>query len=135
MNITQESDYAIRAILILANEDSILDANAISKESSVPLRFLLKILRKLGQAGIVKSYRGAAGGYRLNKAPKDITLLDVIQAIEGKIQINRCFYDEAACNSKLNGNCSIHRALFDVQLKLTNELKKINFDDLKNGVW
>lgn len=135
MNITQESDYAIRAVLILANNPRVIDANSISEEGSIPIRFLLKLLRKLGQAGIVKSYRGINGGYTLNKEPKEINLLNVVEAIEGKITINRCLYDPETCNSNKNGDCAIHRALFNIQSKLRNELEGINFEDLKNGLY
>lgn len=135
MNITQESDYAIRAILILSKNTNILDANSISEEGGIPIRFLLKLLRKLGQAGIVKSYRGINGGYILNREPKEINLLNVVEAIEGKIAINRCLYDPQACNSSMKGNCSVHRALFNVQSKLSEELRSINFEDLKNGLY
>ncbi|MCB2294309.1 Rrf2 family transcriptional regulator [Clostridium algoriphilum] len=135
MNITQESDYAIRAVLILTNNNEVLDANSISRIGNIPIRFLLKLLGKLVKAGIVKSYRGVNGGYKLNKEPKAVNLKMIIEEIEGNIAINRCLYDAEVCNTKMNGNCCIHRALCNVQEKLSNELESINFEDLKNGVW
>ena len=135
MNLTQESDYAIRAVLILTNNTEVLDASSISQMGAIPNRFLLKLLGKLAKAGIVKSFRGVNGGYKLNKEPKDINLKMIIEAIEGEIAINRCLYDVETCNRKLNGNCPVHRALFNVQEKLTNALESINFEDFKNGVW
>lgn len=135
MNLTQESDYAIRAVLILTQNSEILDANSIGEIGSIPIRFLLKLLGKLGKAGIVKSFRGVNGGYKLNKQPKEINLKMIIEAIEGNIAINRCLYDVTTCNRKLNGDCPVHRALFSVQEKLNDALESINFEDLKNGVW
>jgi Rrf2 family transcriptional regulator, iron-sulfur cluster assembly transcription factor len=135
MNLTQESDYAIRAVLILTQNGEILDANSISKMGNIPIRFLLKLLGKLTKAGIVKSFRGVNGGYKLNREPKEINLKMIIEAIEGNIAINRCLYDVNTCNRKLNGDCCVHRALFSVQEKLTNALEKVNFEDFKNGVW
>ena len=135
MNITQESDYAIRAVLILTNNNEVLDANSISRIGNIPIRFLLKLLGKLVKAGIVKSYRGVNGGYKLNKEPKAVNLKMIIEEIEGNIAINRCLFDPEACNTKMNDNCCIHRALCNVQEKLSHELESINFEDLKNGVW
>ncbi|AGK98041.1 RrF2 family transcriptional regulator [Clostridium pasteurianum] len=137
MNITQESDYAIRAVLILAKnlEKDILDARTICELGNVPLRFLLKLLRKLTKAGIIKSYRGVNGGYALAKAPIDINLKDIIEAIEGPITINRCLYDKDTCSAGKGDNCAIHAALYDVQSKMISELEKINFEDLKRNKW
>jgi Rrf2 family protein len=137
MNITQESDYAIRAILIMIkNQDKeIMDANTISELGNIPIRFLLKLLRKLIQSGIIKSYRGVNGGYALVKAPKDINLRTIVEAIEGPITINRCLYDKEACSAGKGNNCAIHMALYKVQSKLISELEAINFEELKNGAW
>ena len=83
MHITLETDYAVRITGCLAAEKSRLDAKTIAEKTGVTLRFSLKILRKLVAGGIVKSYKGAQGGYELAKAPKDVTLRDVIDSIEG----------------------------------------------------
>lgn len=137
MNITQESDYAIRAVLIMAKnpEQEVLAANTISEIGSIPIRFLLKFLRKLSQSGIIKSYRGVNGGYSLEKNPREINLRMIIEAIEGPIWINRCLYDPKTCSAGKGDNCAIHMALYNVQLKIINELESINFEDLKDGAW
>ncbi|NRZ85039.1 Rrf2 family protein [Clostridium beijerinckii] len=92
MNINQESDYAFRIILMLSKEglDNKLDAKSLSEKGNIPLRFLLKLTRKLTQAGILKSYRGVNGGYAITREPKDITLKDVVEAIQGPIIVTRC---------------------------------------------
>ncbi|WP_138203056.1 RrF2 family transcriptional regulator [Haloimpatiens lingqiaonensis] len=133
MNITQETDYAIRAVLCLtvAGEGKILEARVISERQSIPMRFLLKLLRKLKSAGIVKSYRGVKGGYSLGRAPENITLKDVIEAVEGPICINRCTYSPQECNANKNGKCAVHHALMGVQKKLIRELEEVNFKKLK----
>jgi Rrf2 family protein len=90
MRITQEADYALRIILLLSNSESVVSAKTISDNVSVPLRFTLKILSKLVGGGLVQSYKGAKGGYELKRPAGEISLLDVIEAIDGKIAINRC---------------------------------------------
>ncbi|MEG2082378.1 MAG: Rrf2 family transcriptional regulator, partial [Oscillospiraceae bacterium] len=74
MHITKESDYAVRIVYCLACGDCRTDAKTISERTGVTLRFSLKILNKLVQSGIVKSYKGAKGGYELELPPKDISL-------------------------------------------------------------
>jgi Rrf2 family transcriptional regulator, iron-sulfur cluster assembly transcription factor len=137
MNINQESDYAFRIVLMLSKEglDNKLDAKFLSEKGSIPLRFLLKLTRKLIQAGIVKSYRGINGGYAITREPKDITLKDVVEAIQGPIIINRCTYDKEVCSANKGNHCSIHKALCNIQNTMINELAKVTFEDLKNNPW
>ena len=132
MRITQESDYGFRVILYLSKlgYGEKIEAKAISKDENIPLRFLLKLLRKLTQADIIKSYRGVNGGYSLNQVPENITLKDVIESIDGPIHINRCLYDPDHCNLKRSHICGVHKALAAVQLKLTKDLEGINFKDI-----
>ncbi|OOM69971.1 HTH-type transcriptional regulator CymR [Clostridium puniceum] len=137
MNINQESDYAFRIVLMLSKEgvDNKLDAKFLSEKGSIPLRFLLKLTRKLTQVGIVRSYRGVNGGYAITREPKDITLKDVVEAIQGPIIINRCTYDKKACSANKGSHCSIHKALCNIQNTMINELTKVTFEDLKNNPW
>lgn len=134
MNITQEADYAIRAVLILAEEGegAKLDAKTISQRGFIPLRFLLKLLRKLIQGNIVRSYRGVNGGYALLKNSKDINVRQVIEAVDGPICINRCLINDDFCNASRSPKCNIHKRLEIVQNNLIRELENISFFDLKN---
>ena len=83
MFITLEADYAVRIVSVLCRERDKMDAKTISNDACVTLRFALKILRKLVAADIVKSYKGTQGGYIINKDPAQLTLKDVLEAIEG----------------------------------------------------
>ncbi|ARC84324.1 Rrf2 family protein [Clostridium argentinense CDC 2741] len=132
MGLTQETDYALRVILYLSRleKGTIVSANTISEKENIPLRFLLKLLRKLREAKLVESYMGINGGYALNKNPEEISLKDVIEAIEGPIYLNRCLYEPEKCNLRGPNKCAIHSALFSVQKKLVEELSKINFKEI-----
>ena len=81
MHITRETDYAIRIVYCLANTQGRKDAGTISEEMGVTLRFSLKILHKLVKCGIVKSYKGAKGGYELSRPASEINLKQVISNI------------------------------------------------------
>jgi Rrf2 family iron-sulfur cluster assembly transcriptional regulator len=135
MKITQEADYGLRVILYLSKLEygAKVDAATIAEHEDLPLRFLLKLLRKLIAPGIIKSYRGVNGGYSLNKLPQEITLKDVIEAIDGPICVNRCVLDPAYCNAKKGNRCEVHRALSGVQQNLVLQLSNVNFKDLKEG--
>lgn len=96
------------------------------------MRFLLKIFRLLARAGIVESYRGVSGGYALAKRPEEITLKDVVEAVEGPMRINRCLIDPDECNKKQASACPMHRVLFSIQESLAGELEKYDFKTLSN---
>ncbi|MBC2581176.1 Rrf2 family transcriptional regulator [Clostridium sp. DJ247] len=135
MKITQESDYGFRVVLYLSKlgYGEKIEAKTISYEENIPLRFLLKLLRKLTMAGIIRSYRGINGGYALNKQPEDISLKDVIEAIDGPIFINRCLYDPTHCNLNRTNKCDIHHAISKIQSRLIKDLSNVTFSDIINN--
>ena len=132
MYLNQATDYAFRAVIHLANQPKgeVVEAQAIARQQVVPMRFLLKIMPSLIKGGIVRSQRGVGGGYALAKDPKDITLLDVVEAVEGPITINRCLADEKYCSKQGAPTCQVHRALADIQAKLVQDLQSHTFYDL-----
>lgn len=132
MNINQATDYAFRAVLYLSDQPAgkVVEAQSIAQKEIVPMRFLLKIMPSLIKAGIVKSQRGSGGGYYLAKEPENITLLDVVEAIEGPVCLNRCLLDYNACSKKGAPKCRVHNALKKVQAKLVDELRSCKFSDL-----
>ena len=109
MRITNEADYALRFLLVLA-DGTRKSAKIISEESGVTLRFALKILRKLSIANIVGSQQGAAGGYYLKREPASLSVGEVVDVIDGPLQINSCMDDAYIC-SRMGKNvdkCPIH---------------------------
>lgn len=132
MRITQEADYALRIIFYLSKADNKnkLEAKVIAEHSKIPLRFTLKIMRKLTKGGLTASFRGIGGGYKLNKKPEDISIREVIEIIDGKIVLNRCLLDTELCTLHPHDACVIHDALEDAQNKLTSNLDGIKFGDL-----
>jgi len=135
MKITQEADYGIRVVVYLCKlgYGEKLESKVISEKEGVPLRFLLKLLRKLIKADILRSYRGVKGGYTINKLPEQINLKDVIEAIDGPICVNRCVIEPEFCNMNRTSVCVVHRAMTKVQKKLNAELESINFKQLVDG--
>ena len=120
----------MKIVAMLAADNTRLDAKAIAEKNNIPYRFALKILNKLVSSEILKSFRGSSGGYVLAISPKNITLRDIVELIDGKIAINKCLEDPTACEN--SGVCKVQRKLFKVQCKLTDELEKISFEDVLN---
>ncbi len=123
MKITREADYALRIVSMLAFENTQIEAKNISEQKAIPYRFTLKILRKLVNAGLVKSYRGVNGGYILSRDISEITLYDVIETIDGTIDINRCISEPEICAN--SGDCKIQKALIDAQKIMIDHFKSV----------
>ncbi len=102
MQITKQADYALRAIIYLAqlNESNKAPTSKIAKAQHIPPSFLAKIISQLSIAGLIHTSRGARGGVSLAKAPEDISVLDVIQAIDGPMILNECTENPESCPFK-----------------------------------
>jgi Rrf2 family protein len=87
MRISAKADYAVRAVVELAaaDDDKPVKAERIATAQDIPLNFLENILGELRHAGVVRSHRGADGGFRLARPANDITVADVIRAVEGPL--------------------------------------------------
>lgn len=129
VRITQEADYAVRIIYYLAVAGEKSDAKTIAENVGISTRFALKILGKLSQYDFITSFKGAGGGYILAHEPKDITLLQVVSAIDGPIAINKCLMSEEACahsTSHMFG-CPFRRVFDEVSRDIEAALDKITF--------
>ena len=133
MRITQETDYAFRIVSYLAkNEGKVIGAPQIAESEGVTKRFTLRILRKLNLAGITDAKRGSKGGYYLKKPKEEITLYDIIVAVDGPIVINRCLQEDKYCNkNRVNevGNCKFHTTLAMMQSNIIKMFKNQTIDN------
>lgn len=133
MRITLESDYALRILTALALHNDKVDAKTLSDETHVTQRFTLKILHKLVQGDFVKSYKGVQGGYVLNASPKDITLKDIIELIDGPIAISRCLETSETCALNPDKTACIYHHIFDtISLDVARKLQGITIYDVLN---
>ncbi len=109
MRLTRASSYALHAIVHIAQEDNgkTLPSHDIAKARKIPERFLLKVLKPLVSAGLLYSVKGPNGGYRLAKQPKEITMLEVIEAVDGPIRGTTAFTEGHAqpLGKKLENIC------------------------------
>jgi Rrf2 family protein len=136
MQITRQADYAVRAILYLAQVGSNRDngrvaTGSVAKEQNIPSSFLAKIISQLSIAGLLNTLRGAHGGIKLAREPRNITLLEVIEAIDGPIQLNVCVEAPGTC--PLEPNCSVRMVWCDAQNELVTRLRNTNFAELTSS--
>jgi Rrf2 family protein len=127
MQITRQADYAVRAMVYLAQlgEENHAATGQIAQEKSIPPSFLAKIVSQLSVAGLLKTSRGAHGGVSLAKKAEAISLLDVIEAIDGPILLNDCVGDSMSCT--YDDTCPLRPVWCDAQKMLVDHLSKTNF--------
>jgi len=119
MLITRASEYAILSLIVLSKSSTPMDSETLSNELSISKSFLAKILQSLAKSDILKSYKGANGGFKLLKDPKDINMLDVMSAVEGKAPaVFDCSPSIASCPSDKAPLCSLWPFLNKLQYKI-----------------
>jgi Rrf2 family iron-sulfur cluster assembly transcriptional regulator len=130
MKLTRGGEYGIRGVLYLAqqNDGKVNMLSAIAKAQDVPPRFLAKIFQALAKAGVVKSHRGAKGGFSLARPASEITIKDVVEAVEGPINLNVCLIGQGECDR--DATCTMHPVWLEAQDKMMSVLAKANFADL-----
>lgn len=129
MQFNQATDYAFRVIMHLAAlpEGELANGQTISDQQNIPAGFLQKIMRSLSQGNLVKSYRGVDGGFVLAKPAAEISLLDVIEVMEGPLNLQRCLKADSACSKGFDGKCPVHASLAVIQSDFTKALDSVNF--------
>jgi Rrf2 family iron-sulfur cluster assembly transcriptional regulator len=130
MELTRKGEYAIRGIVFLATQpaDQICLLSDIASAVDVPQTFLAKIFQQFSKIGLVRSYRGTGGGFVLGRPPGKITLLEVVEAVEGPIIPNRCVTGEGVCDR--SGSCNVHPVWVSVQDQVRGILTKVTLKDL-----
>jgi Rrf2 family protein len=134
MQITRQADYAVRAVLYLARlgPDQRAATSQIAQEQQIPPSFLAKIVSQLSVAGLLQTSRGARGGVSLARPPEQISLLEVVEAIDGPILLNECVSPNGAC--VFGDDCPMKPIWCDAQAELVYRLKTTTFENfLGNG--
>src|SRR4051794_12570428 len=130
LELTKRGDYAIRAMLALARDTGgrPVSARRIADAMDIPGRFLPQVLGDLQRAGLVEATAGRAGGYRLAVPAARISLLGIIEAVEGDSRRRTCVLRGGPCG--LDGYCDVHSVFFAGQEALLAELGGARLADL-----
>ena len=129
MQITRQADYAVRAVWYLArNKAQRVSTSVIASEQRIPASFLAKIVAQLSIAGVLHTSRGAHGGVTLARKAEDISLLEVVEAIDGPVQLNECVENGELC--EFSDKCPMRPVWCDAQKDLVDKLRNTNFADM-----
>jgi len=130
MEISRRTDYGVRVILELASmaDNERASTQKIAERQNIPGPFLAKIISQLSLSGLVTTYRGAGGGVALARPASEINLLEVIEALEGPIHLNRCVVDPGRCPHE--AKCPVHDVWAQAQADLAKTLSEATFDHL-----
>ncbi len=125
LELTKRGDYAVRAMVALAESpaDAPLSVRRIADAMDIPVRFLPQVMGDLARAGLVASSPGRAGGYRLSRSPVEITLLDVVEAVEGDSRRRSCILRGGPCGHD-GITCAVHDPFFAAQDAMLGELSQ-----------
>jgi Rrf2 family protein len=130
MQITRQADYAVRAVMHLARLGPGVRASTaqIAAEQKIPPTFLAKIVSQLSSAGILRATRGARGGVTLARPAGEISMLEIVEAIDGPVLLNECVRNPSAC--PLGEQCVVQSIWCEAQAGLVSRLAQTNFGRL-----
>lgn len=130
MRLTRAGEYAIRCINYLSGKGVgvVVPKQEIATGGEIPPSFLAKIAQDLSKAGLIEITQGPRGGYCLMRSPEEITLLEVVEVMIGRIYLNDCVGKPASCPS--SPRCLAHRVWDRAAEQLRTTLAEVNFSQL-----
>jgi len=133
MRVSAKAEYACRAVLELTryhNKAEVIHINDIAVRQSIPEKYLVQILLQLQRSGLVRSKRGATGGYLLAKAPNEISLGDVIRAMDGALISIESLSGAPEITDNLSGQHVLKNVWMEVHDRLGEIMDGITFDEI-----
>jgi Rrf2 family protein len=131
--ITRDTDYALRALLFMAkevkkNKAKIIDVKKIVAREKLPAALLRRILQKLANNKILKSYKGKGGGFSFLKSPDRITAVEIINIFQGDLDLTHCFLGTKICPNR--AKCSLRKKIKNINSVVNKEFNKITISSL-----
>ena len=131
MLLTRASEYALLSLILMSKVNEAQDVDTLSKRLDISRSFLAKVLQSLSREGILKSFKGAKGGFALNHEPKDISLKKVIEIVEKKpIVVFECSSAQNSCPSGKGDFCMIWPFLNKFQNKVDEFFDELTLQDI-----
>lgn len=133
MKLTRAAEYAIRCVLYLSKRSrgEVVSRREIAEAMSIPLAFLGKIAQNLAKAGVVVVRQGALGGMELALPPEEISLLMVVEAVDGEIMVNECLSRPQDCER--SACCAVHRVWHKARKQFRQTLGAASFKQLAHA--
>ncbi len=130
LQISRQTEYGVLALLDLASfpPGSRLQTSDIAQRQAIPESYLIKIVNRLAQVELLQTYRGSEGGVALARPAEKISMLEIIQALEGKINLNACSREPAHC--KISDQCPAYPMWVGLQNVFDQYLESLKLSDL-----
>jgi len=127
--LRRDTDYALRAMVYLAGHygNGPVSAKEVAQNGDIPYQLACKLLQKLHNARLVESSMGPKGGFKLGGEPPRISVLKVIEAIQGRLSLNRCLLNADACS--FQRQCRISKRLAELQQQMESFLNSVTLDN------
>jgi len=127
--LNKNTDYAVRALLVVASSDKEwVSSREISEVQGIPLQFVRRVLQELVAGSLLISKEGAYGGVKLNKSAEEISLAEIAQLCQGKIQISACLFRKKICPNK--STCALCARLTTIEQMVLNQFGDITLKTL-----
>lgn len=128
--VRRNTDYAMRAMVHLAcnNGDAMVSTRIIAEKEDISYQLACKLMQRLSNAGLVKSSMGPTGGFTLGRAPEKINLLEIIEAVQGPVSVNRCLVKGQGCERQ--PECPVSGTLEQLQEHIESFLTKTTLEKI-----
>lgn len=130
MMLTRGGEYAVRCVLYLSMQEvgRIVPKKEIALAMDIPASFLAKVAQVLAKSRIINIHQGSGGGYTLALRPGDVSLLQVVEALEGEIFLNACIMSPDMCQK--SPQCGVHKVWRRARDRLRETLAEVDFEQL-----
>ena len=134
LRLSKKADYALMAMkhLALRGDRGSSSAREIAEAYDIPIELMAKVLQRLVQRGLLASHQGTRGGYQLSRLPRQTTVADVIQAIDGPVTVTACSSDDSQCEQF--GKCNVRDPLWRVRERILAALGECTIAELASDV-
>src|SRR5262245_30303598 len=130
LRLSKKADYALMAMkhLALRGDRGSSSAREIAEQYDIPIELMAKVLQRLVQRGLLASHQGTRGGYQLSRAPRQISIADVIQAIDGPVTVTACSSEDGNCEQF--AKCNVRDPLCKVRGRISAALAECTIAEL-----
>ena len=129
LRVTKLTDYATLVLTTLAlSAERVLSATELAERAHLELPTVSKVLKPLAHAGLVESFRGSNGGYRLARAAESISVIEIVEAIEGRVGVTECSGEHSHC--ELESQCSVRGKWRDINAVVADALRGVTLSEM-----
>ena len=130
LRLSKKADYALIAMkhLALRPDQAASSAREIAEQYDIPVELMAKVLQRLAREGLLASHQGTRGGYQLSRSPSNISVADVIQAVDGPLTVTACSTEEENCDQY--SKCSVRDPLWKIKDRIVAALATCSLEEI-----